>query len=132
VLADWKKIAGADGFNCQADPNDHNIVYTEAQYGKPYRYDLSNPKAKGKSIQPKSGDKNNPYRFNWSAPILLSPHDSRTLFYGANFLFRSDDRGDTWTKISDDLTLGKAGQTYASTGHTLTTIAESPKLAGLI
>lgn len=129
TLADWMKIAGADGFQCQCDPTDVNIVYAEAQYGRPQRIDLTT--GKGRAIQPKS-TKDDPYRFNWNSPMLLSPHNPKTLYFGGNYLFRSDDRGDAWTKISPDLTYGKAGTTYASTGHTLTTIAESPKKAGLI
>jgi photosystem II stability/assembly factor-like uncharacterized protein len=131
TLADWKSILGADGFQCQCDPTDPNIVYAESQYGKPARFDFSASK-KGTGIQPKSGDKSDPIRFNWNSPMLLSPHNPKTIFYGGNYLFRSENRGDKWEKISGDLTAGKAGTTYKSTGHTLTTIAESPKKAGLI
>lgn len=132
TLAAWKGINGADGFYCQADPTDPNIVYAEAQYGRPVRVDLSTG-AKGKNIQPKApkGTTEN-YRWNWSAPMLLSPHNPKTLFFGGQYLFRSDDRGDTWAKISPDLTAGKAGVLYKNTGHALTVIAESPKKAGLI
>jgi photosystem II stability/assembly factor-like uncharacterized protein len=131
TLADWKSINGADGFHCQCDPNDVNTVYAESQYGNPVRVDVSIPGKKGKSIKPKS-DKTDPIRFNWSAPMLLSPHNSKTVFYGGNYLFRSEDRGDSWKKISPDLTAGKGGTTYKSTGHTLTTVAESPKKPGVI
>jgi photosystem II stability/assembly factor-like uncharacterized protein len=130
VLSDWKKILGADGFNCQCDPSDANIVYAEAQYGKPSRIDVKT--GKGKLIQPKAPDKSEVYRFNWSSPILLSPHNPKTLFYGGNLLFQSDNRGDTWTRISPDLTRGEPGKASPSTGHTLTTIAESPRKAGVI
>ncbi len=137
VLSDWKKILGADGFNCQCDPTDTNIVYAEAQYGRPVRVDLSKAgkgkgKGGGKSIQPKPPDKSEVYRFNWSSPLLLSPHNPKTLFYGGNRLFQSDNRGDAWRPISPDLTRGEPGQASPSTGHTLTTIAESPKKAGVI
>lgn len=71
------------------------------------------------------------YRFNWNAPLLLSPHDPKTLYYGGNHLFKSVNRGDKWEVISPDLTRGKPGPD-PSTGHTLTTIAESPLRAGLI
>lgn len=130
TLADWKRIAGADGFQCQCDPSDSNIVYSEAQYGRPQRFDVA--ANKGKPIQPKSGDKSDPFRFNWNSPMLLSPHNPKTLYYGGNYLFKSDNRGDSWKKISGDLTFGKTGVAYASTGHTLTAIAESPKKAGLL
>jgi photosystem II stability/assembly factor-like uncharacterized protein len=125
TLNDWKKYLGADGFSCLCDPSDVNTVYAEAQYGKPSRIDVST--GKGKAIQPKGSD-----RFNWSSPMLLSPHNPKTIFYGGNYLFQSDNRGDAWKKISDDLTYGKAGAKSASTGHTLSTIAESPKKAGVL
>ncbi len=124
--ASWIKINGADGFQAQADPTNSGFVYVEAQYGKPVRVNMkTNAK---KAIQPKFGQE---ARFNWNAPMLLSPHNPKTLFYGGNFLFRSDNRGDTWAKISPDLTYAKPGPTK-STGHTLTTIAESPLRPGLI
>lgn len=138
TLADWRNINGADGFHCQCDPTNPNIVYAESQYGKPVRIDLNavgkgGKKGSGKGIQPKvAKGSNDVYRWNWSSPMLLSPHDPQTLFYGGNYLFRSNDRGDTWKRISPDVTYGKAGTTYKSTGHTLTTIAESPKKAGVI
>lgn len=131
TLADWRSINGADGFHCQCDPDDVNTVYAESQYGNPIRVDLSGAVKKGKSIKPKAS-KEDPVRYNWSAPMLLSPHNSKTLFYGGNYLFRSEDRGDTWKKISPDLTAGKGGTTYKNSGHTLTTISESPKKAGVI
>src|SRR5262249_48530047 len=65
------------------------------------------------------------YRFNWNSPILLSPHNPRTLYYGGNHLFRSVDRGRQWETISPDLTGGKPGPS-PDTGHTITTVAESP------
>jgi hypothetical protein len=69
------------------------------------------------------------FRFNWSSPILMSPHHSKTIFYGANVVFRSDDRGRTWRIISPDLTRGKPGPNDAR-GHTITALAESPLTAG--
>jgi photosystem II stability/assembly factor-like uncharacterized protein len=128
--ANWVKINGADGFQCQADPTDWGFVYAEAQYGKPVRVNMK-AGGKGKAIQPPSPKGGPAYRFNWNSPMLLSPHEPKTLFYGGNHLFRSDNRGDTWKVISPDLTHGEPGPSK-STGHTLTTIAESPLKAGLI
>jgi photosystem II stability/assembly factor-like uncharacterized protein len=71
------------------------------------------------------------FRFNWSSPVLLSPHNRFTLYYGGNHLFRSVDRGDHWQVISPDLTRGKPGPD-PTTGHTITTVAESPLKVGLI
>ncbi len=71
------------------------------------------------------------YRFNWNAPLLLSPHDPRTVYYGGNHVFRSTDRGDRWETISPDLTYGKPGRA-ADGGHTLTALAESPLRPGVL
>ena len=65
------------------------------------------------------------YRWNWDSPVLLSPHDPHTLYYGGNYLFRSLNRGDSWQVLSPDLTRGAPGPS-ADRGHTITTIAESP------
>ena len=127
--ADWFKILGADGFQCSPDPNDTDTVYAEWQYGRFRRITLSTAKEKDITPRPPSGAP--AYRFNWNAPMLLSPHDSKTVYYGGNHLFRSRTRGDSWEIISADLTKGKPGLS-ANTGHTLTTIAESPKKAGLL
>ena len=135
TLNDWKRIPpGGDGFQAAADPNDLDTVYAESQYGGLTRVSLKGSMTKGggsKSIKPKA-DKGEPaYRFNWNAPILLSPHKSTTIYYGGNYLFRSTDRGDHWEKISPDLTHGKPGPSDDN-GHTITTIAESPKKAGVL
>jgi len=83
------------------------------------------------NIQPAPSPDAPAYRFNWSTPILLSSHNPRTVYVGGNHLFRSVNRGDVWEVISPDLTLGKPGPS-ASTGHTITTIAESPLQYGLL
>ena len=69
------------------------------------------------------------YRFNWNAPILISPHDHKTIYFGGQYLFKSGDRGDNWDKVSPDLTRGAVAK---DTGHTITTIAESPKTVGIL
>jgi hypothetical protein len=71
------------------------------------------------------------FRFNWSSPILLSPHNSHVVYFGGNHVFRSDDRGEHWAIVSPDLTRGKPGAS-AHTGHTITTLAESPLRSGLL
>src|SRR5947209_2520694 len=127
--ANWVKIKGADGFQCQADPTHWGWVYAEMQYGGPERINMKT--GDKKNIKPKNPAGGPAYRYNWSAPLLLSPHNPKTIFFGGNHLFRSDDRGDSWRVISPDLTHGKPGPD-PSTGHTLTTVAESPLSAGLI
>jgi photosystem II stability/assembly factor-like uncharacterized protein len=138
ALNDWKRIGGGDGFQCAADPNDPDTVYCESQYGALSRVSLKNvgggmggKGGGGKSIRPKAEKGEPAYRFNWNAPVLLSPHKSTTIYYGGNFLFKSTDRGDTWAKVSPDLTRGEPGPA-ANNGHTITTIAESPLKAGLL
>ncbi len=127
--ADWFKIFGADGFYCQPDPDDFDTVYAEGQYGMLRRINLRS--GAEVDIRPRPPQGTPAYRFNWSSPILLSPHDSKTVYYGGNFLFRSTDRGATWEKASPDLTRGQPGAS-ASTAHTLTTLAESPLEKGVL
>jgi photosystem II stability/assembly factor-like uncharacterized protein len=129
ATGDWKRLAGADGFRAQADLNDPDTVYVESQYGGLQRYSWKNGKAK--AIKPVAPKGEPAYRFNWNAPMLVSPHDSKVVYYGGNHLFRSANRGDSWEKISPDLTRGQPGPD-PSTGHTLTCIAESPLKAGLL
>ena len=101
---DWLFLSGGDGFYAVADPTDPDIIYSQSQYGGLVR---TNRKSMAqKRIQPWQPQKGEfpPYRWNWSAPFVISPHDAKTLYFGANVLFRSRDRGDTWERISPDLT----------------------------
>jgi hypothetical protein len=88
------------------DPSDPNIIYAESQYGVLYRMDRTT--GERRRIQPwQPQDGSAPaYRWNWSAPLLISPHDPTTLYFAANVVFRSRDRGDSWEVISPDLTRG--------------------------
>jgi photosystem II stability/assembly factor-like uncharacterized protein len=128
-LADWFRLHGADGFYCQADPQEPDLVYCEAQYGNLRRVNLRTGDDLGIRPQPPAGQP--AYRFNWSSPLLLSPHDSRIVYFGGNHVFRSVNRGDTWEVISPDLTKGQPGPSEDG-GHTITTLAESPLKAGLL
>jgi photosystem II stability/assembly factor-like uncharacterized protein len=127
--ADWIKIMAADGFQVAPDPTDSDTVYAEWQYGRFRRVTISTKKEK--DIQPKPPQGASGYRFNWNAPMLISPHDARTVYYGGDHLFRSRNRGDTWDVISPDLTLGEPG-TGPAAAHALTAIAESPRKAGVL
>jgi photosystem II stability/assembly factor-like uncharacterized protein len=130
INSDWVRILGFDGFYCQVPPDDPFTAYAEGQYGKLSRIDLRT--RRGTSIAPRKPRASTPaYRFNWSAPLLLSTHDSKTLYYGGNFLFKSQDRGNTWHIISHDLTLGQPGPAKNG-GHTISTIAESPVKPGVL
>jgi photosystem II stability/assembly factor-like uncharacterized protein len=127
--ADWSRLLAYDGFHCQVDPSDPDTVYAEAQYGGLRRLNVRT--GKEKEIYPRAPERRPEYRFNWSAPILLSPHDARVVYFGGNHVFRSSNRGDAWDVISSDLTRGRPGPSH-STGHTITTLAESPLKAGLL
>ena len=171
ILTDfWFNIGGGDGFYTQNDPTDWRTVYCESQGGnisrinaetretnriRPSRENTYNwaeyapppPKRKpGEKPEPPSlfGRQSSPFRFNWSSPILLSPHNPHTLYFGGNHLFKSIDRGDHWTIISPDLTTDDPDkyekptggitldQTGAETHCTIITISESPITPGLI
>lgn len=101
---DFLFLSGGDGFYAVADPTDPDILYSQSQYGGLVR--TSRKSMAQKRIQPWQPQKGEfpPYRWNWSAPFVISPHDPKTLYFGANVLFRSRDRGDTWERISPDLT----------------------------
>ncbi len=100
--ADWFVTQGGDGFHCRVDPKDPNTVYCELQYGVLTRYDRRTGESVG--IQPQPGKGEPPLRWNWDAPLLLSRHQHTRLYFAANILFRSDDRGDSWKAVSGDLT----------------------------
>ena len=124
----WQSIMGGDGMQVQIDSRDHNIVYTGFQFGNYFRLET---KAKKRTyIQPKHQLGEEPYRFNWQTPILLSPHNQDILYLGGNKLHRSLNKGDDWEAISPDLTQGgkKGNVAYG----TLTTISESPFKFGLL
>jgi hypothetical protein len=101
---DWYNVNGSDGYYTVIDPTDPNIVYAETPDGNPLRRDLRTTESR--PIRPKEGPGDPRYRFYWNSPILISAHDSKILYYGGQFLFRSTDRGDSWMKISPDLTSG--------------------------
>ena len=145
--SDWYVTTGGDGFRSQVDPADANTVYSESQYGVLVRYDV--PTGQELLLQPQEGKGEPPLRWNWDSPVLISPHSHTRLYFAANKLFRSDDRGDTWKAVSGDLTrqidrnklpvMGKvwgpdAVAKNASTSFygNIVSLAESPKKEGLL
>ncbi len=102
VNSDWYITKGGDGFEIQVDPKNSDIVYTESQYGVLARYDKQSGETVG--IQPQPGENEDAYRWNWDAPLLISPHDNKRLYFAANKVFRSDNRGNEWKTVSGDLT----------------------------
>jgi len=97
---DWFVTNGGDGFESQIDPENPDIVYAQSQYGGLVRYDKKSGETIRIKPQPPSGEA---YCWNWNAPIIIRPHSPTRLYFAANKLFRSDDRGDTWKVISPDL-----------------------------
>jgi photosystem II stability/assembly factor-like uncharacterized protein len=144
---DWITVQGGDGFYNRIDPSDPNTVYTESQDGNLSRRDLRT--SESKSIRPQEPNDQAPrYRFQWNSPLMISPHDPKTIYYGGNHLFKSTDRGDTWQVLGEDLTtnadrtklniMGKvqADELSSSDGVAawpcITAIAESPAKAGVL
>ncbi len=101
---DWFVTVGGDGFEPQVDPSDPNIVYSQWQYGGLIRYDRRTGERLG--IKPQAAPGDATLRWNWDSPLLISPHEPKRLYFAANKLFRSDDRGESWTCISEDLSRG--------------------------
>ncbi len=101
---DWFITIGGDGFQTRVEPGNPDILYSQYQYAGIVRYD----KRSGErvDIQPQPGADDPPIKWNWDSPIIISPHSSTRLYFGSNILFRSDDRANTWTPVSGDLTRG--------------------------
>ncbi len=122
---EWYSIGGGDGFYAVPDPSDATTVYGESQFGFLYRRDLEGWDTR--SIRPAEREGDEPYRFNWNSPILISHHNPGILYFGGNRLFKSFDRGDTWPIVSEDLTTADPEKLEGNVPHcTLTTLAESP------
>ena len=98
---DWRFTVGGDGFETVIDPKDPNIIYSQPQYGVLVRYDKKSGEIT--LVKPKE-ELGEELRWNWNSPLIISPHDHKTLYFAANKLFKTTDRGHSWTKISDDLT----------------------------
>ncbi len=144
----WHEIIGpGDGMYVQFDPRNPDLAFTNTQGGSFFRVDLSTGEARSISPYPVSSSGLNAgaheYRFNWNAPVHLSPNDPDVVYVGGNVLFRSDDAGQSWDVISPDLTraepekLGYSGgltpdNTTAEYHATIYTVSESPVEAGVL
>ena len=100
--SDWYVTVGGDGFYSAVDPTDPDVVYAESQNGGIIRYDVKTGEQKSIQPQPKFGQQN--LRWNWSAPIIISPHDHNSVYFGANYLFHSPNQGDSWQQLGGDMT----------------------------
>ena len=165
ILTDhWFRIGGEDGFYTEVDPTDWRTVYAESQQGNISRVNVET--RRGTSIRPRKQNivnyedyvtkeilelqekagwgKDNPFRFNWSCPIVISPHNPSTVFFGGNFLFKTLNRGDSWEIISPDLTTQDSVKIDRKTGGltpdvtgaenhcSIVTVSESPLKPGII
>jgi photosystem II stability/assembly factor-like uncharacterized protein len=102
--ADWFVTVGGDGFQSRVDPKEPNIVYSEWQYGGLIRFDRKT--GERVDIKPKEKEGEAAYRWNWDAPILVSEHDNKRIYFAANKVFKSNSRGEGWEVISPDLSRG--------------------------
>jgi hypothetical protein len=102
VNSDWFMTNEGDGFWTAVDPTNQNIVYAESQYGGMVRYDRQSGEIIDIRPEPVKGEKT--YKWYWDAPFFISPHSPTRLYCAAEKVFRSDDRGDSWKEISEDLT----------------------------
>ncbi|MFG0320226.1 MAG: WD40/YVTN/BNR-like repeat-containing protein, partial [Planctomycetota bacterium JB042] len=99
---DWFVTVGGDGYETVADPVDPNILYSLWQYGGLVRHDRRSGEVF--DIKPRERPGDAPYRWNWDSPLIISPHLHTRIYIGAQHLFRSDDRGESWEVVSPDLT----------------------------
>lgn len=131
TLEQWTTVGPGDGMYNQVDPTDSRWVYNTRELGNHGRFDAQT--GRRTVIAPRRDPSLPRLRYNWIAPIVLSPHDSKIVYAGAQVLFRSEDRGDTWHEISRDLTTNDPDRIGRNVPYaTITTISESPVAAGTI
>src|SRR5215467_12250430 len=142
----WYRIGGGDGFYAQVDLQDPAVIYAESQGGNAHRLETRTFESRSIKPEPPPGEKE--YRFDWNTPILISPHNHNTLYFAGNRVFKSTDRGDSWTR-SDELSknqdrdkmpiMGAAPDQHMLSRHDgqetfgqIVTITESPLKEGLL
>jgi hypothetical protein len=133
----WRRAPGGEGTQHAIDPTDPATVYASTFYGRLTRAQVrERGAARTTSIAPPRGEGEDEHRGEWLAATTLSPHNPKTLYHGMQYVFRSDDRGETWRRISPDLTHNdpkKAGiLPYAISYQTITALDESPLKAGVL
>lgn len=127
---EWERAPGGEGSSHAIDPTDPNIVYSAGFYGNITRSDLS--KNEIKLVVPKAEKGEPPLRGQWLAPFIISHHNPQIIYLGLNFLFRSMNRGETWEKISPDLSYNDKTKIGDIQYQTIFSISESPFKFGLI
>ena len=148
LVDDWNLVSYGDGYYQTSHPDDPDWIITDSQGGMIFRTQMKTREQEDISPQPRHNDggpvNDLKYRFNWNAPIVASPHDAKTIYFGSQVIFRSKDFGATWQAISPDLSKndttrhGWAGgpamleATTAEFYNTMYSIAESPVQKGII
>jgi photosystem II stability/assembly factor-like uncharacterized protein len=140
---DWKMTYGGDGFYSFRHPGDKDIIYAEYQGGEIIRYNEKTGQAK--SIKPYPEADQPDFRFNWNAPVHISPNNAERMYFGSQFLLKTEDRGESWVRISPDLTTNDPDRqrqkqsgglsidnSTAENNTTIYSISESPKDAKVI
>ncbi len=125
--ANCKRINGGDGMYVAVDPRDNKTTYSGSQFGYYARLGADGSRDE---VRPRRAFGDQALRYNWNAPVILSPHNADVVYFGTNILYRSMDQGETWTAISGDLSRSKkrGDVPFAS----LTTLSESSLQFGLI
>ena len=148
TMRDWYAVGGGESGYIAPDPRDHNIVYAGSDSATITRYDHRTEQEKDVSVWPEDtsgeGAKDLKYRFQWTAPVMLSPNDPDVMYTSAQYVFESDDHGQSWKTISPDLTRNDKSRQQPSGGEltkditsveyydTVFALAESPKKRGLL
>lgn len=127
---EFESAPGGEGSSHAVDPSNPDIVYSAGFYGTLQKTDMATGETE--TIVPTPPEGELPYRGQWVAPFILSPHDPHVIYHGMNYLFRSMDRGETWRRISPDLTFNDPAKYGDIPYQTLFSIAESPSRFGLL
>lgn len=136
TILNWKRAPGGEGTIHAVDPTNPDLIYSSTFYGRLTRAELFKDSTSYKDIYPKKADDEDVHRGEWLAYTLMSPHNNKTIYHGFQYLFKSIDQGQTWKRISGDLTYNnkdKMGKTpYAINHQSITAIDESPLKAGVL
>jgi photosystem II stability/assembly factor-like uncharacterized protein len=148
AVGDWRAVGGGEAGHVVSDPKDPNVIYAGEYGGILTRYDARTGMARNVTVNQTNPSGIDPakhsYRFQWTAPVLVSSHAPGAVYHGGNVLFKSPDGGQTWAAISPDLTRNDkqkqqwsggpitGDNTGAETYCTIFALGESPKMAGLI
>jgi hypothetical protein len=132
----WEAAPGGEGTRIGVDPSDPNIIYSSSFYGRLMRSEFKDGAWQSKDIFPRAAEGEPPHRGQWLAATMISPHNPQVLYHGFQYLFRSMNKGETWERISPDLTAFNPEQQgrwpYAIPYATITAVDESPFKFGLL